>query len=127
MAFDETGFQTVDASQQFTCGTTTIGFDSSTGGISKLKGPGGIYSREYNRQSKSSRLRLSLGLFMTYALPGVGTDWASKTKQLAQPWYRNDDVDYYHQFDKEYNGHDTGNFMKPNLLVHKQSARCLVI
>jgi hypothetical protein len=74
----------VDASQQFTCGSTTIGFDSSTGGISKLKGPG-------------------------------GTDWASQTKQLAQPWYRNDDVDYYHQFDKDYNGHDTGNFMKPNL------------
>ena len=82
--FDESGFQTVEASQQFVCGKSTIGFDSATGGISMLKGPG-------------------------------GTNWASAERQLAQPWYRNDNVEYYHQFDKDYNGHDAGNFMKKGL------------
>ena len=40
---------------------------------------------------------------------------AAATNQLAQPWYRNDDVDYYHQMDHEYNGRDSTNFMKPGL------------
>lgn len=46
--------------------------------------------------------------------PG-GTDWATEEHQLVLPWYRNDDVDYYHQFDHDYNGHDAGNFMKKGL------------
>ncbi len=81
--FDDTGFESVVASQHFVCGKTTIGF-SRTGGISKLQGPG-------------------------------GTDWATDQQQLALPWYRNDDVNYYHQFDHDYNGRDSGNFMKKNL------------
>eukprot|EP01047_Picozoa_sp_COSAG01_P003861 COSAG01_NODE_120_length_25409_cov_20.648572_9_plen_126_part_00 len=46
---------------------------------------------------------------------GSGTSWASPTQQLAQPWYQNLDVDYFHQFDHEYNGRDSTNFMKPGL------------
>jgi hypothetical protein len=45
-------------------------------------------------------------------LKAGGTSWASPTQQLAQPWYQNLDVDYFHQFDHEYNGRDSTNFSK---------------
>lgn len=44
-----------------------------------------------------------------------GTSWAGPTQQLAQPWYQNLDVDYFHEFDRLYNSRDSTNFMKPGL------------
>ena len=62
-AFNESGFERVSASSDFSCGSISIGFDAATGGIRSLRGPG-------------------------------GTEWASSTAQLAQPWYQNEGFNY---------------------------------
>ena len=41
VAFNESGWESVSASTNFSCGAVSIGFDALTGGIRLLRGPGG--------------------------------------------------------------------------------------
>lgn len=98
--FDSTGFAVANASVDFQCGSTAIGFHAATGGVRLLRAG------------------------------GKGHNWATPQHQLLAPWYQNVDAEYIKSFDFQYGGPTMGgNFGKAglNLTAMNSTARLVTL